>query len=341
MIEIDGAIGEGGGQVLRTTLALSVIKGLPVHISNIRANRSKPGLQPQHLAAVQAAAAICGAEVSGAEINSRDVFFDPGIVQAGRYNFSIGTAGSTSLVIQTVFMPLTHGRDTSYITVSGGTHVPFSPSFDYLESQWMPVLQDCGYRARLMLQQAGFYPEGGGKVQATIRTVDEIQPLERMERGALLRIRGISAVANLDEDIARRQKLQALRQLEPLCRDSKIEISHLQSTGKGTMLLLQAEFEHATASFSSLGALGKRAEKVADEAVKDLNAFLATDGAVDPYLADQLLLPLAFASGKSRFRTSRITRHLTTMAEILRLLDAAQVTIDGDEGQPGSVTIVP
>jgi RNA 3'-terminal phosphate cyclase (ATP) len=341
MIEINGSLGEGGGQVLRSALSLSAITGKAVHLTNIRANRQKPGLQPQHLAAVRAAAAVSGGTVRGAALNSQQIVFEPQALHAGRYRFDIGTAGAATLVLQTVFLPLALANGSSTLTISGGTHVPFSPSYHYIERQWLPLLLSSGFWARISLEQAGFYPEGGGEIQAQIRQAQEIHPIDQMERGRLVRIRGLSAAANLDDNIARRQKLQALRRLEPICVDSKIETARLPSPGKGTTLLVQAEFEHSICCYSSLGAPGKRAEHVANEAVDALERFLATDGAVDEYLADQLLLPLAFASGPSRFRTARVTRHLLTNAQVLSYFLPASVEIEGQEGQPGTVTISP
>ena len=341
MMEIDGSMGEGGGQVLRTSLALSAITGQSLHLYNIRAGREKPGLQPQHMEAVKAAAAICGGKVRGAALNSQQIFFEPGPLHAGRYRFDTGTAGAATLVLQTVFLPLARAGSSSNLSLAGGTHVPFAPCYQYLERQWLATLLSCGMWARMSLEQAGFYPQGGGQMDVQIRSVASIQPLERLERGSLVRIRGISAVANLDENIGRRQKLQALRRLEPVCPDSKIETIHMPSPGKGTMLLLQAEFEQSSCCYFSLGSLGKRAEIVADEAVDALLAFLATDGAVDEYLADQLLLPLALADGVSRLRTGRVTRHLLTNAAVIRRFLPAQITIEGSEGQPGTITIFP
>jgi RNA 3'-phosphate cyclase len=339
MLHIDGSTGEGGGQVLRSSLALAILTRQAVHLTSIRAGRAKPGLQPQHLESVKAAAQICGGQVHGAALNSQQLLFEPGEVHGGRYWFEIGTAGATSLVLQTIFLPLAKAREGSTITITGGTHVPHSPCSHYLERQWLPVLQSSGFWARLTLERAGFYPQGGGEIQALIRPVEAIQPFHCLQRGKLLRIRGISAIANLDDSIARRQKLQALRRLEPICEDSKIETIRMPSPGKGTLLMVQAEFEHSTCCYFSLGAPGKRAEQVADEAVDALEAFLAGDGAVDEHLADQLLLPLAFASGPSQFRTSRVTLHLLTNAEILQAFLPIQVQIDGTQGQPGTVTI--
>ncbi len=341
MLTIDGSMGEGGGQVLRTSLALAILTGKAVHLANIRAGREKPGLQPQHLQAVQAAAAICDGQVEGAELKSRDITFTPGKVRDGRYNFNIGTAGSAALVLQTIFLPLARAGGSSQVTITGGTHVPFSPCYDYLERQWLPVMQALGFRARLTMLHAGFNPWGGGQIVAQIHPVGAIQPLQRVERGQLLRVRGLSAVANLDIEIARRQKLQALRRLEPFCPDSKIETVELDSPGKGTLLLVQAECEHATATCFALGALGKRAERVADEAVEELLAFLETGAAVDQHLADQLVLPLAFANGPSRYKTACITRHLLTQAMLVPMFLKVAVQIEGEEDRPGLVNILP
>ncbi|RPJ50394.1 MAG: RNA 3'-terminal phosphate cyclase, partial [Chloroflexi bacterium] len=250
-------------------------------------------------------------------------------------------AGATSLVLQTIFLPLAQAGESSNITTIGGTHVPHSPCYHYLERQWLPVLQSCGFWAKLTMERAGFYPEGGGEIQALIRHTETIQPLQLLERGKLIRIRGISAVANLEDGIARRQKLHALRRLEPICADSKIEMIRLNSPGKGTFLLLRGEFEHSTCCYFSLGAPGKRAEVVADEAVEALQVFLASDGAVDEYLADQLLLPLAFASAPSQFRMARVTLHLLTNAKILQAFWPGRVFVTGEEGQPGTLRINP
>lgn len=328
--------------MLRSSLSLSILTQKSVHLVNIRAGRAKPGLQPQHLKAVEAAAAVCGGQVHGAALHSQELFFTPGEVHSGRYRFDIGTAGAATLVLQTIYLPLARaGEDTSAVTIRGGTHVPFSPCYHYLEREWLPVLQASGFWMRLEMERAGFYPQGGGEIQAQIRPLTAIQPLQRTERGALRRVRGISAVANLDETIGRRQKHQALRRLEPICPDTKIELVQLPSPGKGTLLLLHAEFEHSTCTYFSLGALGKRAEQVADEAVDDLERFLAVPAAIDEHLADQLLLPLAFANGTTQFSTFKITRHLLTNAEVIQAFLPVRVQIEGGEGEPGRVTILP
>jgi RNA 3'-phosphate cyclase len=339
MLIIDGSQGEGGGQVLRSALTLSILTRQPFEIHSIRAGRSKPGLQPQHLKAVEAAAAISQAQVSGAALNSSRLVFDPGEIKSGNYRFDIRTAGAVTLVLQTIALPLAFGSNPSSVILTGGTHVPWSPCYHYLERQWLPGLEQMGFRARLALAQAGFYPLGMGRIDARIKPVKYLEPFDLMQRGKLVQIRGISGAANLDIDIARRQKLQALRRLEPLCPDTKIESVQMSSPAKGTFILLTAAFEHSRASFSALGAPGKRAELVADEAVKELLAFLATDGSLDPYMADQILLPAAFARGVSDFTTSKISRHLLTNAAVLRLFLPVNIEILGEVGKPGSVRI--
>jgi RNA 3'-phosphate cyclase len=350
MIKIDGSLGEGGGQVLRSSLTLSVLKGQPVLITAIRARRPKPGLQPQHLAAVRAAAAISGAEVEGAALGSGELSFKPGPVRPGDYRFDIGTAGSTSLVLQTIFLPLALAPDlrglgdleglTSEVMLIGGTHVPWSPCTHYLDLQWLPYLRRAGLDAEIELLLAGFYPQGNGQVRACIRPA-AISPLNLPERGALKGIRGISAVANLDMTIAERQRNQAMQRLKGRHSKIDIELLDLPARTKGTFLLLLAEFKHGSACYVGLGALGKRAEQVADEACLWLEKFLAGTGAIDEYLADQLLLPLAFASGESKFRTAQVTPHLLTNAEVIRAFGAAEIEIERDHGKEGNVRIVP
>lgn len=349
MIHIDGSLGEGGGQVLRSSLTLSILTGQPVHLTNIRARRPKPGLQAQHLTAVSAAAAICGAEVTSAAIGSGELVFVPGLVQPGSYRADIGTAGATSLVLQTVFLSLGWRNQVSprnlvsptEITLTGGTHVPWSPSIHYLIMQWLPMMRRLGLDAEIELLLAGFYPEGNGQVRATIRPVERIAPLRLPERGALRGIRGISAVANLDMSIAERQRNRALARLKGRHSKIEIELLDLPARNKGTFLLLLAEFKHSSACYVSLGALGKRAEQVADEACLWLERFLESTGAVDEYLADQLLLPLAFAESESLFRTARVTEHLRTNAEVIRAFGAAEIEIEKEGGGVGFVRVRP
>jgi len=341
MILIDGSQGEGGGQILRTSLALSLYTSQSFKIVNIRSRRQQSGLRPQHLASVKAAASIGRSEVEGANLSSHELIFQPGDIHPGRYEFNIATAGSTSLVLQTVYLPLSLATSTSNITITGGTHVPKSPIFEYLDQHWCHFLQLMGLDIHLSSGIAGFYPQGGGQLQARIRSSSTISPLDILHRGQLRQIRGISAVANLDRRIAERQRAQVLRRLGDLYRLNDIRILDLTSKFKGTFLLLLAEFEKSQACYSALGEPGKPAERVADEAIEALERFLATDGAVDYYLADQLLLPLSFASGPSQIRTSQITSHLLTNADVINAFLPKRIQIIGNHGEPGNVIIHP
>jgi RNA 3'-terminal phosphate cyclase (ATP) len=339
MIEINGAHGEGGGQILRSSLTLSALTRMPVHIHHIRANRSQPGLRPQHLAAVRAIAKLTAAELTGAHLNSDELTLIPGNLRSGRYRFDIPTAGALTLVLQTVFLPLSFAGGTSTVTLTGGTHVPWSPIFHYLAYQWLPVMTALGFRAELTLKQAGFYPRGGGEALVKILPAKELRPFTCMARGELSQVRGLSGVSNLKDEIAKRQKHQALSRLYPLCQNAKINTLQTPSPGKGTFILLQADFtDGGRACFTALGAPGKPAEQVADEAVDQLLAFLEKDGCVDPYLADQLLLPLLLVNRPSAFLVHPITPHLLTNAHVIEQFLPGRISIT--ESQDGTGTVV-
>jgi RNA 3'-terminal phosphate cyclase (ATP) len=339
MIDIDGSLGEGGGQVLRTSLTMSVMVGEAFCISNIRAGRKVPGLRPQHLKAVEATAAICNGKVEGAALGSKELVFRPGGLKPGKYAFKISTAGSAPLVLQTIFVPLSLSMGSSTVVITGGTHVPWSPSFHYLDFQWLGFMKRLGIDARINLAQAGFYPKGGGEIKAEIKPVQRISPLRIKERGKLIQIRGVSGVANLPRTIAERQRDQVLRRIGSKYPLSDLRIANFPSRFKGTILLLLAEFEFSQACFFGLGAIGKPAEKVADEAIDDLEKFTTTNGVVDKYLADQLLLPLVFADDSSFYRTPEITKHLLTNAAVIHHFSPAIIQIEGEIGKPGMVYV--
>ena len=339
MIEIDASFGEGGGQVLRSALALSVITRTPMRLTNVRARRPQPGLKPQHLKAVEAAAQISAARVEGASIGSQTLVFEPSALESGHYAFDIGTAGSTSLLLQTLCLPLSFAAGPSRLSLAGGTHVPWSPCFHYLQWQWLPYLAQIGYHVDCHLERAGFYPRGGGIVHADIVPSRHLKPLNLAERGRLLAIRGVSAVGRLDRSIAERQRSQAVERLQKLNVPLEIEVAEMPAVAPGTFIVLAAEFEGGRCCAFALGERHKRAEKVADEAADELLADIAAGGAIDAWLADQLLLPLAFVFGRSTLSVCSISLHLRTNAELLGYFLPARVEIEGETGEPGRVVI--
>jgi RNA 3'-terminal phosphate cyclase (ATP) len=339
MIHIDGSQGEGGGQVLRSALSLAVITGKTIRIDGIRARRPKPGLMAQHLRAVQAAAAISNARAEGARLGSTMLTFEPQGLSSGTFHFEIGTAGSTSLVLQTILVPLSLAGGHSQITIQGGTHVPWSPSFHYLQRHWQPIMRRIGFDFDLELVKAGFYPKGGGEIRCRIRPAGRLGSLTLVERGDCRGIAGISAVALLDERIAERQRDQVIKRLGGEAMPILIEIRKLAAGSPGTMLLLEGEFEWSRWCACTLGARGKPAERVADEAVDAFLTFRATDAPVDSFLVDQLILALALAHGSSELRCDRISQHLLTNAEVIRAFLPAAIEIQGTHGGPGLLRI--
>jgi len=316
-LTLDGATGEGGGQILRTALTLSMLTGRPFHLARIRARRPKPGLMPQHLMAVRAAARLCRARVTGDEKGSGGLQFNPGSITSGEYLFDIGTAGSTGLLAQTLMPALALERAPSRLTLVGGTHVPMSPCYHYLQWQWLPYLRRIGLKADLVMERAGFYPRGGGVLRLQIRPASKLHPLSLHERGKLLEISGLSAVANLPNHIARRQRRQAENRLSPYA-PIHVKEARLDAYGQGTVIALLARFEGGSGCYVALGEKGKPAEQVGDEAADGLLGYLRSSATVDRYLADQLLLPLALIPGHSRYTAERVTDHLLTNAEVIR-----------------------
>ena len=343
---VDGSWGEGGGQILRTALTLSLATGQPLSIRDIRAGRPKPGLRPQHLTAVRAAVDVSGGRVESADVGSLAVRFSPGTVRPGRYTFRIGTAGATTLVLQTVVPALALARGSSTVTVTGGTHVPWAPTFEYLARHWSPVMERLGLHVGLVLERAGFYPAGGGRVRAEIRGGWRPKALVACRRGDLVGACGVSLVGNLPTGIAERQAEElgaGLRRLglTDAGGDALVEVAEPPAGGPGTAVYVGAEFASGRAAFSALGRRGKPAERVAREAVNELANYLKTNGAFDHHLADQLLLPLALADGESRFTTSAVSRHLLTSAYVIGRFPGPVVQVIGEVSQPGEVRVFP
>jgi len=332
--------------VLRTALTLSLATGRPLSIRNIRSGRPKPGLRPQHLTAVRAAVEVGGARVESAEVGSLALRFSPETVRPGRYDFRIGTAGATTLVLQTIVPALALSPSASTVTVSGGTHVPWAPTFEYLARHWAPVMGRVGLHVALVLERAGFYPAGGGRVRAEVAGGWRPKPLVGCRRGDLVGTCGVSLVGNLPTEIAERQARElgaGLRRLDLTegRADAPVEVTEPPAGGPGTAVYVEAEFASGRGASSALGRRGKPAERVAREAVGELANYLKTSAAFDHHLADQLLLPLALADGESRFTTSAVTGHLLTNAYVIGQFLGSVVQVTGEVGQPGEVRVLP
>lgn len=348
MIEIDGSYGEGGGQVLRTALSLSALTGQAMRITRIRAGRRNPGLAPQHLTAVQATARVCDAEVHGATIGATEVVFQPHArPRPGTYVIDVtdaaqgGSAGSVTLILQTLLLPLALAGAPSHLTLKGGTHVAWSPPFDYLADVYLPTVARMGLRVDCRLDAWGFYPVGGGQITATINGVPDgcFTPLSLDERGEVQGVRGQAVACNLPAHIAQRLANRANNVLSGAGLPAGITPRRERGAGPGAGIFLVAEYAHALAGFSALGAKGIPADKVADEACRDLLAHHANGAPVDMHLADQLLVPLALARGRSTFRTCRVTRHLLTNAWAIGQFIPARIEINGNEGEPATVVV--
>jgi RNA 3'-terminal phosphate cyclase (ATP) len=339
LIEIDGSSGEGGGQILRTALSLSCLLRKPFRIFNIRRGRKKPGLMPQHLASVKAAGKLSMAEIIGAEYRSTELVFKPKGLTGGDLYFDIGTAGSACLVFQTILPSLIFSRTKAIVKIRGGTHVPFSPSFNYLSEVFIPVLEKIGIDVRLCIEDYGFYPEGGGLIRAEVSPSSEIRPLRITSRGKVEEIRGCSCVANLPFSIAERQKMAFIEKIQSHGIPVNIALSRVSSPGQGTFLFIKVLSENAVSGFTSLGARGKRAETVGEEAAEEVIRYLGTDAAFDPHLPDQIVLYLALCNGESEITTSSITGHLITNLWVIERFLDFRYTIEGERGYPGLIRI--
>ncbi|HJZ83720.1 MAG TPA: RNA 3'-terminal phosphate cyclase [Polyangia bacterium] len=317
MLTIDGAQGEGGGQILRSSLALSLVTGTPFRMVNVRARRSRPGLLRQHLCALRAAAEVGAAEVSGAELGAREIEFRPGAAgaRAGEYTFSVGTAGSATLVLQTVLPALVRLVAASALTLEGGTHNPAAPPFDFLAQSFLPLLARMGPLVSATLERPGFYPAGGGRIRARIEPAP-LKPLELLQRGALTAPRVRAVVAALPRTIAEREVARLAARLRGHRSCFQVE-EVADPIGPGNVVMIELPSAHVTELFTGFGERGVRAEAVADRVAREAEAYLAADVPVGPHLADQLLLPMALAGG-GRFRTLAPTAHTRTQIEVLQ-----------------------
>lgn len=336
---IDGSYGEGGGQILRSALALSAITGRPVQIENIRAGRKNPGLAAQHLTGVRALAAVCQAGVTGDRPGSQKLTFVPGRPpQAGDYVFDVaegregGSAGAATLVLQTVLLPLALTSGDSNLVIRGGTHVAWSPPFDYVADVWLPTVARMGIMATTELTTWGWYPVGQGELRAAVHGLANgqgLSPLMLVERGELHRVWGRAVAANLPAHIPQRMADRACSLLREAGIDARVEPLRVRAACAGAGIFLTAEYENVRAGFNALGEKGKSSETVAEEAVAAVLAHRASGGTLDEHLADQIILPLALAEGTSRFSVERVSRHLSTNAWVVEQFGLARVSVEG------------
>jgi len=336
MININCSWGEGGGQMLRTSLTLATITGKPICLDRIRAGRKNPGLAPQHLTCLRAAANVCQAKVKGDRLGSMKLEFIPTTpAKAGEYSFDVntaclgGSAGSVTLILQTILLPLALANGNSKVILKGGTHVPWSPPVHYIEEVYLPTLKQLGVIARVSLNDWGWYPQGGGEIELLVHgNKQPLSGLQLLEKGSLKKIRGLAAITKLPSHIPQRMTNRAQNLLEQVNLSSQIKPFRARGLASGAGLFLTVEYENTRAGFSCLGSKGIPAEKVAEEAVQKLLDFHTQEAPVDLFLGDQLLLPLTLSLNNSQYKVASISKHLTSNAWVIEQFQLAQITVD-------------
>jgi RNA 3'-terminal phosphate cyclase (ATP) len=314
MITIDGSEGEGGGQVLRNSVALSLITGQPCRITNIRGKREKPGLMRQHMTAIEAACRIGNATCDGLDMRSSEITFTPGSISAGDYHFAVGTAGSTGLVLQTVLMPLILADAPSRLVLEGGTHAMAAPPFDFIERCFLPIINRMGPTVTARLVRHGFYPRGGGRIEIEI-TPAPLQRIDCLDRGAQTHAHASALIAGIPHEVAERE-LETARKILGWGEEHFVTRQLPEGHGPGNVLLIEAGFDHVTEIVSGFGKLGVSSESVAKTAAQRMAGYLESSAFAGPYLADQMLLPFALAGGGS-FTTVKPSQHSRTAADII------------------------
>jgi len=335
MIDIDGSDGEGGGQILRTSLGLSLVTGKPFSIRRIRAGRKKPGLLRQHLTAVRAATQVSRAEVDGDELGSRELTFAPGNVRPGEYRFAVGSAGSATLVLQTVLPCLMIAEGPSQLVLEGGTHNPFAPPFDFLQKAFLPILERIGPRVTAALDRAGFYPAGGGRISVRVEPETRLRRIDLPDRGRIVRRSALGIVSKLPLHIALRE-VDCIRRKMSLADDCT-EARQIDSPGPGNVVLVEIESRHVTEVFTGFGQKGLPAEKVAARVVRKAKQYLKAGVPVGVHLADQLLVPMALAGG--RFRTLAPSSHMTTNVETIERFLDVRIQVEQVESEVHEVVV--
>ena len=328
MIELNGATGEGGGQILRTSLTLSMITGQPFRITNIRAGRAKPGLMRQHLMAVQSAAQVSDAVVTNAQVGSTELTFAPKKIKAGNYEFAIGTAGSCTLVLQTLLLALAHADGPSTIRISGGTHNPMAPTVQFLQRAYCRALAAIGVQVDISLVRSGFYPAGGGVIVASVEPCAQLKQVSLMEPGQLRAAYAEAIVAGIPASVGSRE-LETVGSGLGFSESQLLMRGLPGEQGPGNALLVTLEHEHLTEVFSAIGEKSLRAETVAKKVVQEAKEFIVSGAAVGEHLADQLLLPMALAGG-GRFTTASLSQHTITNAEVIARFLPVSTTFAAD-----------
>lgn len=341
MIEIDGSQGEGGGQIVRSSLALSMVTQQPITLTNIRAGRKKPGLLRQHLTCVEAAKRIANAQTTGAELGSKQLVFEPNSISPGTYEFPIGSAGSTSLVLQTVMPALMQADGPSQVTVIGGTHNPAAPPFDFLTQAYIPQLAKMGPKVEGELEAYGFFPAGGGKVRFQIEPSVTLRGLELVERGSEPTTKVTAIVSDLNRSIAERE-CDTIRRKTNWRSDCFHVVEAENPRGPGNVVMIELATSNVTEVFISFGRQGVKAEQVARGVLRDARRYLATKAPVGEYLADQLLLPMGLAASQgqtSRFLTTRLSEHSKTHVVVLKAFLDIDVAVEENDDDTVLVTV--
>lgn len=340
IITIDGSQGEGGGQILRSAVGLAAVVGRAVRIEKIRAGRSKPGLMRQHLTAMNAAAKICYGTLTGAELRSTALTFEPRQVVPGKYQFSIGTAGSATLVLQTILPALLTASGPSEIILEGGTHNQWAPPFDFLARAYLPIINRMGPKVEGTLERHGFYPAGGGRIVVNITPAESLKGFDLLERGNTISKTAKVLISNLPLSIAEREADKIVRKLSFLKKDVTIE--PVESAGPGNIVFAELQSEHVTEVATGFGRVGASAEHVADEVVKQIRRYQKSSAPVGEYLADQILLPLGLSAAQAdapgiqrggSFRTLPLSRHSVTHIDILQTMLSVRINVqEADDG---------
>jgi RNA 3'-terminal phosphate cyclase (ATP) len=332
-IEIDGSLGEGGGQVIRSSLSLSMITGIPVSIVNVRAGRKKPGLLRQHLTAVGAAAEISQARVAGDQLGSSKLLFEPGEIRPGNYQFQIGSAGSAILVAQTILPALLLASAPSTITIEGGTHNSMAPPYDYLANIYLPLVERMGPSFETEIELHGFYPAGGGKFCMRIEPASQLRGLKLLDRGARIEPHVTAIVSDLPISVAQRE-CSTIRRKANWPEDCCTSISVKRPRGPGNVVMIQLNCEQINEMFTGFGVIGVRAEQIARKVLREARDYIATNVPVGPHLADQLMLPMSLAAAHgspSEFRTMPLTQHSLTQKTIIEQFLPVDIKLTEDE----------